>query len=40
MSFLSKIPKPETFKDFGEPDAFKIWMKGAMIIAVGENSRP
>ncbi len=35
MSFLIKIPKPETFKDFGEPDAFKIWMKGAMIVAAG-----
>lgn len=33
MSFLSKIPKPETFKDFGEPDAFKIWMKWAMRVA-------
>ena len=33
MLFLNKIPKPETFKDFGEPDAFKIWMKGAIIVA-------
>jgi len=30
MRFLSKIPKPETFEDFGEPRAFEIWMKWAL----------
>lgn len=34
MLFLNKIPKPETFQDFGEPNAFKIWMKWAMAAAV------
>ena len=33
MRFLSKIPKPETFGDFGEPRAFGIWMKWALGIA-------
>lgn len=33
MRFLSKIPKPETFGDFGEPRAFDIWMKWALGIA-------
>ena len=33
MPILNKIPKPETFKDFGEPDAFKIWMKWAIAVA-------
>lgn len=35
MLFLNKIPQPEKFKDFGEPDAFKIWMKWAITVAVG-----
>jgi hypothetical protein len=34
MPFLSKIPKPATFKDFGERDAFAIWMRGALLLAV------
>jgi hypothetical protein len=33
MLFLSQIPKPEKFKDFSEPDAFRIWMRGAVIFA-------
>ena len=33
MPFLNKIPKPTTFKDLDERDAFKIWMRGALIIA-------
>jgi hypothetical protein len=33
IRFPSKLPKPETFQDFGEPDAFKIWMKWAMAAA-------
>ena len=33
MLFLNKIPPPETFRDFGEPNAFKIWMKWAMAAA-------
>jgi hypothetical protein len=33
MLFLSKIPKPEKFKDFSQPDAFRLWMKGAIIFA-------
>lgn len=33
MLFLSKIPKPGKFKDFSEPDAFRVWMKGAIIFA-------
>ena len=28
--FISKILKPERFRDFGEPDAFKHWMRLAM----------
>lgn len=28
--FLSKIVKPERLRDFGEPDAFRHWMKLAM----------
>lgn len=35
MPFLSKIPKPDTFKDFGEPDAFNIWMKWSIFVAAG-----
>jgi hypothetical protein len=35
MPFLNKIPKPTTFKDFGERDAFNIWMRGALILAAG-----
>ena len=34
MPFLNKIPKPTTFKDFGERDAFNTWMKGAMVLAM------
>jgi hypothetical protein len=34
MPILSEIPKPRAFKDFGEPDAFHIWMRGALILAV------
>ncbi len=34
MRFLNKIPPPETFRDFGEPNAFNIWMKWAMAAAV------
>ncbi|MEI7898873.1 MAG: hypothetical protein WCK89_01375 [bacterium] len=30
---MSQIPKPEKFKDFSEPDAFRVWMKGAIIFA-------
>ena len=30
---MSKIPKPEKFKDFSQPDAFRIWMKGSIIFA-------
>lgn len=33
MGFLNKIPKRTTFKDFGERDAFNVWMKGAMVVA-------
>ncbi len=33
MLFLSKIPRPEKFKDFSQPDAFRIWMRGAIIFA-------
>ncbi len=33
MLFPNKILKPETFRDFGEPNAFKIWMKWAMAAA-------
>ncbi len=33
MPFLSKIPKPATFKDLGERDAFNSWMRGALILA-------
>ena len=33
MLFLTKIPKPETFRDFGEPRAFNIWMRWALGIA-------
>jgi hypothetical protein len=35
MGFLRKIPKPTTFKDFGERDAFNSWLKGAMVVAAG-----
>jgi hypothetical protein len=35
MRFFSKIPRPETFQDFGEPDAFRKWMKWAMWVAGG-----
>ncbi|MDR2849814.1 MAG: hypothetical protein LBW77_04625 [Verrucomicrobiota bacterium] len=31
--FLSRLPKPATFQDFSEPDAFKIWMKWATVAA-------
>jgi hypothetical protein len=34
MPILNRIPKPRAFKDFDEPDAFKIWMRGALILAV------
>lgn len=34
MPILSRIPKPRTFKDFGEPDAFQAWMRGALILSV------
>ncbi len=34
MAILSRIPNPKSFKDFDEPDAFHIWMKGALILAV------
>lgn len=33
MLFFSKIPKPETFNDFSEPRAFKIWMQWAIALA-------
>ena len=33
MLFLDKIPKPEKFEDFSEPDAPRTWMKGAVISA-------
>jgi hypothetical protein len=33
MLFPKKLPKPETFQDFGEPNAFKIWMKWAIGLA-------
>jgi hypothetical protein len=33
MPFLKKIPRPETFRDFSEPNAFKIWMKWATGVA-------
>lgn len=33
MLFLSKIPKPEKFQDFSEPEAFRIWLKGAILFA-------
>jgi hypothetical protein len=31
--FLKKIPPSETYDDFSEPDAFKLWMKWAVVIA-------
>ena len=34
MRLLNKLPKPTTFEDFSEPDAFNTWMKGATIVAV------
>ena len=35
MPFLNKIPGPEKFKDFSEPNAFNIWMKWAVAVAAG-----
>lgn len=33
MDFLKNIPPPETFRDFGEPRAFGIWMRWACGVA-------
>lgn len=33
MLFLDKIPKPEKYEDFSEPDQPRTWMTGAVIAA-------
>jgi hypothetical protein len=33
MLFLSKIPKPEKFEDFREPEASRVWVIGSVISA-------
>ncbi len=34
MGVFNRIMGPEKFRDFGEPDAFSIWMKWAFVLAV------
>jgi hypothetical protein len=33
MRFLNQLKKPDPFGDFDRPDAFKSWMRGAIIFA-------